>query len=262
VSPAPAPPTDKRPAGPVPTVPDFSPGALVERAVLYNDLARLTPADRVAYYKRVCESLGLNPLTWPFRYLYLDGKLTLYTTRDACDQLRFKHEVTIDKPTLRMEPGELLFVEVTASIPSGRADADVGVVSLKDLEGVKRANAVMKGVTKAKRRVTLSIVGLGFPDESEVEDIPGARGVTVDMETGEIRPPRADEAAPPPELSPEAQERQALTRTLEELFTERRLSAAARAAWLRDHFGGETDLDRIDVAVLADVIHKEARKPT
>ena len=32
----------------------------------------------------------------------------------------------------------------------------------------------MKAVTKAKRRVTLSICGLGFMDESEVADVPEA----------------------------------------------------------------------------------------
>jgi hypothetical protein len=41
----------------------------------------------------------------------------------------------------------------------------------------------MKAETKAKRRVTLSIVGLGWLDESEVPD----EVVNVDINTGEIR---------------------------------------------------------------------------
>jgi hypothetical protein len=36
------------------------------------------------------------------------------------------------------------------------------------------ANAMMRCETKAKRRVTLSIVGLGWTDESEIDSIPGA----------------------------------------------------------------------------------------
>jgi len=47
-------------------------------------------------------------------------------------------------------------------------------------------NALMKAVTKAKRRVTLSICGLGMLDETEVETIPSARPVVVVPETGEI----------------------------------------------------------------------------
>jgi hypothetical protein len=45
----------------------------------------------------------------------------------------------------------------------------------------------MKTVTKAKRRVTLSILGLGMLDESEAETIPGARVQAVNMDTGEIQ---------------------------------------------------------------------------
>jgi hypothetical protein len=60
----------------------------------------------------------------------------------------------------------------------------VGVVNRKDMQG-NFGNALMKAVTKAKRRVTLSICGLGMLDETEVETIPSARPVTV-QETGEI----------------------------------------------------------------------------
>ena len=38
------------------------------------------------------------------------------------------------------------------------------------LKGEVRANAILKAVTKAKRRATLSICGLGWLDESEVAD--------------------------------------------------------------------------------------------
>jgi hypothetical protein len=46
----------------------------------------------------------------------------------------------------------------------------------------------MKAETKAKRRLTLSLVGLGFLDESETE---GGQTVDVDPETGEVREPRS-----------------------------------------------------------------------
>ena len=44
----------------------------------------------------------------------------------------------------------------------------------------------MKAETKAKRRVTLSIAGLGWLDESETSSIKSAAVVDVDTETGEI----------------------------------------------------------------------------
>jgi len=45
---------------------------------------------------------------------------------------------------------------------------------------------MITGNTKAKRRVTLSIVGLGWLDETEIETIPSARVANIDGETGEI----------------------------------------------------------------------------
>jgi len=47
-------------------------------------------------------------------------------------------------------------------------------VSIKGLTGDSLCNAMMKSVTKAKRRVTLSICGLGLLDETEVDSVPGA----------------------------------------------------------------------------------------
>jgi hypothetical protein len=58
----------------------------------------------------------------------------------------------------------------------------------------------MNAETKAKRRLTLSLAGLGALDESEIETTGGHR-VTVDHETGEIVPPSPRRGAP---LTPEA----------------------------------------------------------
>ena len=45
-------------------------------------------------------------------------------------------------------------------------------LSIGKLKGDVLCNAIMKAETKAKRRVTLSVCGLGFLDESEIETIP------------------------------------------------------------------------------------------
>ena len=47
------------------------------RARYVENLAALSAQDRLAYYRAVCDSLGLNPLTRPFEYLNLQGKLVL-----------------------------------------------------------------------------------------------------------------------------------------------------------------------------------------
>jgi hypothetical protein len=162
---------------------------IIEQVVINGDLARLTPEQRVGYYKSVCQSIGLNPLTKPFDYITLNGKLTLYARKDATDQLRKLNDVSIDDVDVTENSAQFV-VKVKGHDKSGRCDVEIGVVNKSDMRG-DTANAMMKAVTKAKRRLTLSICGLGWLDETEVETIPApaARPVIVDTDTGEIVQP-------------------------------------------------------------------------
>jgi len=162
---------------------------IVERVVLAGDLARLAPADRVRYYNETCRSIGLNPLTRPFEYILLNGKLTLYARKDATDQLRQLHNVSLTISN-RERLEDVYIVTARATLPDGRTDESTGVVSIGNLKGDNLANALMKAETKAKRRVTLSICGLGWLDETEMQTIADARPATVDMQTGEFEAPR------------------------------------------------------------------------
>lgn len=148
--------------------------ALIEQVLIKGDLSKLTEAQRVEYYRGVCNSTGLNPLTKPFEYITLNGKLTLYARRDATDQLRKKYNVSI-KITAREQIGDVYVVTAQATMPDGRCDESTGAVTIKGLAGDALANAYLKCETKAKRRVTLSICGLGLLDETEVETIAEAR---------------------------------------------------------------------------------------
>lgn len=148
--------------------------APIEEVLMKGDLSSLSEPQRLEYYQRVCRSLGLNPLTRPFDYLVLNGKLQLYARRDAADQLRKINGISIEDVTMNFANG-LLTVRAHAHDRDGRTDEDYGVVPFgENLKGEFAANMTMKAITKAKRRVTLSICGLGFLDETEVEDIPGA----------------------------------------------------------------------------------------
>lgn len=157
--------------------------AIMERVLVVGDLAQLTAQERVSYYRSVCESLGLNPLTKPFDYITLNGKMTLYAKKDAADQLRKNNGVSIGKPDIQFVD-DLVLVTVTGTDKTGRSDSDIGVLR-KNSMGGDVSNAIMKAVTKAKRRLTLSLCGLGWLDETEVETIPDAKPVIV-AETGEI----------------------------------------------------------------------------
>ena len=139
-----------------------------DAVLIQGDLSTLSEDQRSAYYMRVCESLGLNPHTNPFEFIPLGGKLKLYATRACSDQLRKLHGVSIQ--ILSRELVEDIYtVTARAEDMTGRNDESCGVVSLKGLQGEARSNKIMCAETKAKRRVTLSICGLGWLDESEVE---------------------------------------------------------------------------------------------
>jgi len=161
-----------------------SDAAILEQVVATGNLASLSAEQRVNYYRSICDSLGLNALTQPFQYITLKGKLTLYARKDATDQLRSIKGISIDKPDITFED-DWIIVAVVARDAAGRTDSDIGVVNKKDMEN-NFGNALMKAVTKAKRRVTLSICGLGMLDETEIETIPSARPVVVNTATGEI----------------------------------------------------------------------------
>lgn len=141
----------------------------VEQALIVGDLSRLTIPQRLEYYKAVCKSLGLNPLTKPFDYIVLNGKMVLYPNGDCADQLRAIHRVSIYKLEKRTEDG-IYEVTAYAELPDGRRDQATGFVYVDNLKGADRANAKMKTETKAKRRVTLSIVGLSGFSGIELSD--------------------------------------------------------------------------------------------
>ena len=157
--------------------------AMLENVLVNGDLAKLSAPQRLDYYRQVCQSMGLNPLSKPFDYINLKGKLTLYAKKDATDQLRKIHGVSIDDIDIQ-ETQSGFRVKVKGHDRDGRSDVEIGCVAKNDMGG-NIQNAEMKAVTKAKRRLTLSLCGLGWLDETEVETIPDAKPVIV-SDTGEI----------------------------------------------------------------------------
>jgi hypothetical protein len=174
------------------TVPTSAPehdrdyGDIAERVVIQGDLSKLTPEERIRYYLDVCRSLGLNHRTRPFEYMTLQGKLTLYAKAGATDQLREKRKISVSIVS-RERTGDLYVVTARAKTKDGRVDESTGVVSLTGLKGDDLANRLMKAETKSKRRVTLSICGLGFMDESEVGTIRDAQ-LMEEFEPGKTLP--------------------------------------------------------------------------
>lgn len=154
----------------------------IERALINGDLSGLSHRERLDYYTMRCEAAGLDPRSQPFQYITLPGrqgqpgKLVLYATKATGDQLIAKHRLTVAIKSRGFDRDTGCYVvEAQATFPAGQTVEDVGAVAIpKDAYGEAVSNAVMKCVTKAKRRTVLSACGLGMLDESEVGDIAGA----------------------------------------------------------------------------------------
>lgn len=142
----------------------------ISSLILTGDLSKMSPQEKVQYYGRLCKSLGLNPLTKPFDYIILNGKEILYANKNCAEQLRLLHGISVVESTQEIA-NNMCIVKVKVQDRSGRYDIGTGVVPLTNLAGDALANALMKAETKAKRRATLSLCGLGMLDETELETI-------------------------------------------------------------------------------------------
>jgi hypothetical protein len=201
-----------------PALPTLDP-LIVEQAIAVGDISKMTPVMRIAYYRASCESCGLNPLTRPFDVLKAeDGSMRLYANARAAEQLRKLHQVSlrIMQRDFDREAG-LYTVVVQASTPDGRCDESIAMVPtnkargewkesssgkryfaaqkdkegndvLAPLTGEPLCNAIARAETKAKRRVTMSICGLGFAAREDDREASGWQ--EFDPQTGEVRPPR------------------------------------------------------------------------
>jgi len=154
--------------------------SIANQLILQGDLSKLSAGDKVRYYNGYCERMGLDPFTKPFDILRLNGKEVLYCTRSGTQQLNKLHKVShlITSRDTNAEAG-VYIVTSKASLPDGRCTESIGAVNIAGLKGEMYANAIMKAETKAKRRATLDLLGLGVLDESEAETIPNATTVAL-----------------------------------------------------------------------------------
>ena len=146
---------------------------MVESLVMRGDISALSPEHRVRFYVQTCEGLGLNPHSQPFAFLKLNGKEVMYATRGATDQLAAMHRIDrkiIDGPKIVDIAGaKVAYCVAEARHPNGRTETATATLPVTD-----PPNLYMKLETKAKRRVTLSILGLGLLDETELDNIPAS----------------------------------------------------------------------------------------
>lgn len=169
---------------------------ILETVLIRGNLAVLSASEKLSFLNKLCVSLGLNPLSRPIEFLNLPTKgggtrEVLYARKDCTDQLRKLYNVSIKNVEITFDNN--CWVAKVFAEYNGRTDFDIGIVPCIDLrtkqpftDPVDIANAQMKALTKAKRRVTLSICGLGLLDESEFDTMPQVKIAEREPTTGEL----------------------------------------------------------------------------
>lgn len=150
--------------------------AKIANLMTTGDLGKMSKTEKDQFLVTLATLHNLSP--WPAPFMTIPGqggKEILYATKACTDQLRKVHgislEITYEGPLkLGDQTNHDVYVaRCKATDRDGRTDEEVGSVNIKGKFGDDLANQIMKAVTKAKRRVTLTITGLSLPSEEEVE---------------------------------------------------------------------------------------------
>jgi hypothetical protein len=168
----------------LPTQSNLSP-QILETVLLTGDLSRLNPQQKLSYYRDYCVRLGLDPVTRPFDVLRLNGKEIMYCGRSGAAQLNKIHKVSHE--IVNREKFEDIYVVTAKASANGRSTESTGAVVLGSLKGEALCNAMMKAETKAKRRASLDLLGLGIMDESELDTLKPVEPTISEKERRKIR---------------------------------------------------------------------------
>lgn len=156
---------------------------IISSIVINGDISKLSPQQKVEYYRVFCERLGLDPMSQPFKLLRLNGKEVIYCDRTGAQQLNKLHRVS-HEIRARENVSGCYVVTAQASTPDGRKTESIGAVTIDNLRGDALCNAMMKAETKAKRRATLDLLGLGILDETETDTVLHAQKVDAPVSLG------------------------------------------------------------------------------
>lgn len=210
---------------------------VIQRTLLDGNLTHLSEAEQVDYYLQLCRHLNLDPMTRPFDRLETEtpeGKkqIRFYANKNCAEQLRKISQISIPADALITSiQGQYFIVKVTVFAPDGRTDTDQGVAYLDPKKPWLHENAMLRAVTKAKRRATLSLCGLGMIDETEAETM-AEQGVASLLPPPLPSPPEHTSTKP---KSPDVYRRKAMALAKERIdagdFSTEQFAAYVRATY-------------------------------
>jgi hypothetical protein len=158
----------------------------VVKLITRGDLSKLTPEQLVQVYIARCDALGLDARAQPFEVISFRGQTKLYPKKEAAEQLRKLNGISTTITEETVTPEGILRVRIRGVDREGREDEEVAALFIKGLQGEDLANAYMKVITKAKRRITLSMCGLGSIADVDEDDPRILRRQAVDVDANSI----------------------------------------------------------------------------
>ncbi len=136
-----------------------------------GSIKHLDDSSKRVLLAKICNAVGLNQYTMPFRiYRDVNGDEFVYATKECCAQLRHLNNISITSLEERID-GDFAICKVSGINKHGRVSFEIGSVNISILEGQDKSNGQMWAVTKAKRRLTLDLSGLGVLADIEVRDM-------------------------------------------------------------------------------------------
>ena len=139
-----------------------------------GNISSLSEEEKTQYYLELCYALKLDPRFRPVDFIEGKGNsLTPYLNKGATDALARAgsiQRITVVQPkVIELDSVKCVMCVARATDPSGRYEERIATALLRNHE-----NILMRVETKAYRRATLAVLGIGMLDESELDGIRGA----------------------------------------------------------------------------------------
>lgn len=150
------------------TVQDKLPASVV-KAQLYNDWSKLSEEDRLKAALALCRALDIPTPLNPFRFITMNGKVVLYAPNEAAQLIAESKGASVNITNKYLDKETNIYtVEVRVSTATRTID-NMACLYVGGLTGQKRADAMMKAVTKASRRTIFAAFGLSVTDDDDIE---------------------------------------------------------------------------------------------
>jgi hypothetical protein len=140
----------------------------VEQALAWGDLSRLTKAELFEVKKRLAERMGVDLSLTPIDLIPTrEGKLIPYINARGAAELRRRHGLEVVAIEVVKERIGLVVLRCVLRGQDGRMDQAFGAAEWREDRPSDEARSWMVAETRAKRRATMSAVGIFLEGPSE-----------------------------------------------------------------------------------------------